>query len=328
MWRFAAATTVGVGTAGALIRGMRGKGSSSALGGLGQLPRTAAALFGSIVSFSVTLHFAEVIVKSGVLASRVLAFTLDGLLADTVGRGDGDESLWKREGLTVAAVSKFRENEAAVAAERQEQQVAAKAKAEETLETLEAKILAGEAKDDASEGGGGEGQASAAGLELELVEARAQHRTLLVTKLLSMRREEALLETQLSSQREVARSVGGSARERTQANVDALEGLAIDVEERKKALKRDCTRLHGTRLSRLCDDELFVVVKQLERMRTMQLQLARQAKEVGTADKLSIRKRLREMDVDKAELKRTAADVFGVRISARAKSVTSYKTVI
>lgn len=319
-WRLGLGTLGGLGSAFALARGVGGAaGSSNPVLGI---PKTALAMFTGMVTFSLTLQFTDYIVPPAHRATKFVMYALDGLVADVAGRSDGDLPIWeKRDGITRNDIERYVEHESA-----------RKKVVGETSNTTSGSLPVEDPIERLS-------KLDASGLEKELekdtlsgnVRKRAleMHRQQLVSGLLKMRREQELLDQQIASKQRGMKQLGsGPQYDDMKESLENLHNQVKDLDNRKASLKETAARVHNASLNTLCEAEVFVKVHKLEELRERQLTMAQQARDSGSFDRMVLRKQLRAIDAEKYDLKKSAKDAFGVRISKKAASVEPWRHVL
>jgi len=317
-WRLGVGTLSGIGASWAVVRGITSAASSNPLTGI---PKALVATFSGFVTFSVVTQIApDYVIPVARRTTRLVLYTVDGLAADVKGgRDDANLApLWeRRDGITPEDVEKWMEREELrKEALKQTSQESNKnfVKLENlSVEELEARIK--EMKDQKSS-------------STRYKEALRVHRTLLVSSLLKHRRDQELVQAQLSSKKEASEKLQDITKHDYLGDeIQALEERIRSLDEEKKKLKEKAWEFHDSSLNSLCDAEVYVLVHRLEELRERQLMMARQAQEAGKFDSMVIKRQLQALDIEKGDLKKKTRETFGVNISNRAKAVTPWRTV-
>jgi hypothetical protein len=256
-------------------------------------------LVSGLVTAMVMVDQSQRIVSVAQRIRKLASYSIDGMVADIFSRPPGELPAWERDGLTVQAIAALHANAASRANTAHEIQPAIELstvstlsldKCEELLFDTRTKLAATSVQNSRRE--------NLDALQNALV---ARHQKLLIVAISEARSQELLARTGLGSE------------------------LLPALIEKKRQLKERCRLVHGEKLGRIFATHLRTTVNQLTALRIAQLELADQLRVSSAGDQLVIRQRLREMDVEKHQLKKEAKTLFRVDIASKSERVTPWK---
>ncbi len=255
------------------------------------IARTQLSLFAGVLTAMICVENSEQIVATAMRCSKAVSYGLDGLMADTVGRTN-PLPVWERhDGITSEALLRWKASLAKKSdtVKENEDDGMSIDVSSMTLKDIETKLAV------LSLSSGPSGSAACDKLRDQLLE---KHESLLIAELVNLRR------AQPSSYEE-----------------------QVEMETRKKDLKRSCQRMHGSKLTWLLKEQLAAKADRLSYLRKRQLELARKSR-ASSSDRLVAAQEIMDMEIEKKQLKDDGQRVYGVSLSSMARSETSWKIVL
>mmetsp|Transcript_22213 Transcript_22213/g.41668 ORF Transcript_22213/g.41668 Transcript_22213/m.41668 type:complete len:425 (-) Transcript_22213:49-1323(-) len=277
---------------------------------LPNLLRTALSAFTGVLTGMLCYEQSHLIVRAAQRASKIISYTVDGFVADVSGRGP-ERPIWeRRDGLTYAAIKGLHETQSSQRAAQ-----LAQPDHEFTVEKVDKMNL--------------DQVVNALSTHPDDVSVRARllahHKELLVKEINEIRQEETLFAKSGNTLHKL------SAKDSDTSTLDVVEEVKQGLntlKKRKSALKAECLRVHNTPLREVSEERLKVSIDKLSELRKTQYELAKLSNAVSAVRRLQIRDQIRQMDGEKARLKRAGKEVFGTNISPKAITIKPWRQVV
>jgi hypothetical protein len=279
------------------------------------VPLTLLYSFSGIVTAQLCYEYSGAVVWAGQKTTKLVTYSIDGFLADTVGRPENQPRRWEAEGLELDSL--LEENERIMAANRQQRDPIAEKIASD---------LAGMKTPEMIEVGW------AAGSLLETDEAKEKHKKLIILDLIRLREEERVATASLKDSQELLREARKTPLEqKVRHKIEALEAEIAEQKASKAKRKKQCLQVHGHSLSKLIMAEVSVAAVELTQLRREQLLLAKEFSFAKTPkEKSNAKIHIKRLDKKKKDLKKRIKDDFHYHLAYhdKAKRVASYRTYL
>mmetsp|Transcript_9660 Transcript_9660/g.19350 ORF Transcript_9660/g.19350 Transcript_9660/m.19350 type:complete len:398 (+) Transcript_9660:117-1310(+) len=263
--------------------------------------RTPWALCGGVMGSSLCYHLTPVIMESTTKFSHIIAFTLDGLVADIVGRAEGQKPAWEKPDWGLGGKYEHVTSEDRELDRRMKETIQKTSGRPQTPPPPERGATLPPSERDAS--------------SVEGEEVKKEIRWM-CAQLMQLRNQEKAI-------RHTVRVASGAAREYLQAESRPKLGR---IAREKQMLKDSARQLYNVSLGKRTEQVVVEAARDLQILRFKQLALAREMYEGCRAErKNAIMSEISALDHEKAKLKHHVNKSYGIKISRKCHNVMRWK---
>ena len=263
---------------------------------------TPTVLFGSacgIVTAKLCFEYHHYPIVLGTMSAKIITYGLDGLVADIVGRPEGQVSRWEEDGISLESLLEARNDDEA-----------------HVLKTMKTTSMVEDAWKD--------------GTLIKSEKSLKYHKQLLIRKMVDLREQERIhLQNKVDAE-DLIRLIKLRNVPEYDGVKKRLEDISInlqDISKKKMEIKNRCLRIHGISLSKAIVADVAIAGTTLTEYRRTQLALAHDYLAADSnAEKSQLRAKIKQIDMKKLILKEKILKDHHVKLARHesAKRVESH----